>query len=63
MDKERIKGTAQKLKGSLEKAVGKLTGNAKLEARGNRNHAAGVIRTAVGTGKDAVRDAVKNRAN
>ena len=31
MNKDRIKGAAQKIKGGIEKAVGRLTGNKKLE--------------------------------
>lgn len=61
MDKDRIKGAAQKIKGSVEKAVGKLVGSKKLETDGKIDQAAGTIRKAVGEGKDAVRDVVKNR--
>ena len=34
MDKERIKGAAQKIKGRVEKVIGKLVGNEKLESDG-----------------------------
>jgi uncharacterized protein YjbJ (UPF0337 family) len=61
MDKDRIKGAAQKLKGGVEKAVGKMVGSQKLETDGKIDQAAGTIRRAVGEGKDAVRDVVKNR--
>lgn len=61
MDKDRIKGAAQKIKGSIEKTVGKMVGNRKLETDGKIDEAAGNIRKAVGEGKDVVRDAVKNR--
>ena len=61
MDKERIKGAAQEVAGSIKKAVGKLVGNKKLEAEGKLDSATGAIRTAVGEGKDTVRDIMKDR--
>lgn len=60
MDKDRIKGAAQKIKGSIEKTVGRLTGNKKLEREGTVDKAVGSAREGVGKAKDAVRDAVKD---
>jgi uncharacterized protein YjbJ (UPF0337 family) len=60
MDSERIKGEAQKIKGIVEKNVGKLVGNEKLETEGKVDEAAGDIRKAVGKAKDDVKDAVKS---
>lgn len=62
MDKDRIKGAAQKIKGSIERTVGKLTGNKKLQRDGNVDKAVGTAREGVGKAKDAVRDAVKDRS-
>ena len=62
MDKDRIKGAAQQIKGSIEKAVGKLTGDKKLQADGKIDKAAGSVRTAVGEAKDTVREVVKDRS-
>ncbi len=62
MDKDRIKGTAQKIKGSIEKTVGRLTGNKKLERDGMVDKAVGSAREGVGKAKDAVRDAIKDRS-
>jgi uncharacterized protein YjbJ (UPF0337 family) len=59
MDNERIKGAAQKIKGTTEKTVGKLVGNRKLETDGKVDEATGDIRKAVGKAKDDVKDAVK----
>jgi uncharacterized protein YjbJ (UPF0337 family) len=59
MDSERIKGEAQKIKGVVEKTVGKLVGNEKLETEGKIDEAAGEIRKDIGKAKDAVKDAVK----
>ncbi len=61
MDRERIKGAAQKIKGGIEKTIGKLVGNKKLETEGRIDEATGNVRTAVGEAKDAVRSAVKDR--
>lgn len=60
MDKDRIKGTAQKIKGAIKEVVGKLTGNSKLEAEGKIDKATGSVRKAVGESKDVVRDVAKD---
>lgn len=52
MDTDRLKGTAQKLKGSIKRAVGKLTGNKKLEMDGNVDEAAGAVSKTSGQAKD-----------
>jgi uncharacterized protein YjbJ (UPF0337 family) len=59
MDKNRIEGAAKELKGTIKEAAGKLTGNKKLDAKGKIEKAAGETQSAVGKGKDAVRDALK----
>ena len=61
MDKDRIKGAAQKIKGTIEKTVGRFVGNRKLETDGKIDEAAGNVRKSVGEAKDVVRDAVKDR--
>ncbi len=61
MDKQRIKGAALRLKGSIKTAVGRLTGNERLESSGKVDKAAGSVRTAVGETKDAIRDSTKSR--
>jgi uncharacterized protein YjbJ (UPF0337 family) len=58
MDKDRIKGSAQKLKGDLKVATGKALGDQKLQAEGKADKAKGKIRNAVGGIKDSVRDAL-----
>ena len=62
MDKDRIKGAAEKIKGTIEKTVGKLFGDRQLKKQGKIDKATGNIHTAVGEGKDAIRDAIKDRA-
>lgn len=60
MDKERIKGAAQMIKGGIKEVVGKMTGNRKLEADGKNDTATGSARKAVGEAKDVVRDVAKD---
>ena len=55
MDKDRIAGAAQKAKGSVKDAVGKATGDSKLQAEGKADKAAGSVRNAIGGAKDAIR--------
>jgi uncharacterized protein YjbJ (UPF0337 family) len=55
MDKNRIKGAADQTKGSIKKAVGKLTGSRKTEAEGQAQKLKGKTETAVGKAKDARR--------
>ena len=43
MDKDRIKGSAKQAKGAVKEAIGKVTGDAKLETEGKRDKAAGKI--------------------
>jgi uncharacterized protein YjbJ (UPF0337 family) len=59
MDKEHIKGAADKAKGAVKDAVGGLTGDTKLQTEGKVDKAKGAVRTAVGDVKDAVKDAKK----
>lgn len=57
MDKERIKGKAEDIAGHVERKVGELTGNEKLQAEGLAKQAEGKARNVVGKVKDGVRDA------
>jgi len=59
MDKDRIKGSVEQIKGSVREAVGKATGDAKLEVEGRNEKTAGKVQNAVGGVKDAMRDALK----
>jgi uncharacterized protein YjbJ (UPF0337 family) len=62
MDKEHIKGAADKIKGAVKEAAGHVTGNKKLEAEGKADKAEGAARQSVGDIKDAGRkvgDSVK----
>ena len=59
LDKDRVEGSAKQVKGAVKEAVGKVVGDAKLEAEGKADKAEGKAQNAVGGLKDAVRDAVK----
>ena len=59
MDKDRIAGAARQIKGAVKETVGKLTGDAKTQAEGAVEKAAGKVQNLVGGAKDAVRETVK----
>ena len=55
MDKEHLKGAADKASGAAKEAAGKLTGNKKLEAEGKIDKAKGAARDFIGDVKDAAK--------
>ena len=55
VDKDRIKGAAEQLKGKVKEGAGKLTGDSKLEAEGKADQVAGKVKNAVGGIKDTLR--------
>ena len=55
MDKEHIKGVADKVKGAVKETAGKISGNDRLVVEGKADKAAGAVRQAVGDVKDAGR--------
>ncbi|MCW2276140.1 CsbD family protein [Rhodoblastus acidophilus] len=59
MDKDRIVGTAKQAKGAVEIAAGKVLGDAKLVAEGQRDKVEGKVQNAAGGVKDAVKDVLK----
>ena len=61
MDKDRVQGSFEQAKGAVKEGAGKLTGDAKLEAEGKAQKAAGKIQNTVGGMKDGVRDAVDDK--
>ena len=56
MDKDRVEGVGHQIKGSVKEAVGKVTGDRKIEVEGAAEKAAGKVQKAVGSAKDKVRD-------
>ena len=55
MDRNRIKGSAEQAKGKVKEVAGKVTGDKKLRAEGKADKVSGMIRSAIGGLKDAVR--------
>ena len=59
MDREHIKGAADKAKGAINDTAGKLTGDKELQSEGKLDKAKGAAHDAAGNVKDAVRDLTK----
>ena len=57
MDKEHIKGAADKAKGAIKDTAGKVTGDKELQAEGKMDKAKGAAHSAAGDVKDAVKRA------
>jgi uncharacterized protein YjbJ (UPF0337 family) len=55
MDKDRAEGLIDKAKGAVKDAVGKVTGDTKLQAEGKTDKASGTVQNAVGGVKDALK--------
>jgi uncharacterized protein YjbJ (UPF0337 family) len=62
MDKEHVKGAADKASGAIKEGVGKAVGDKSLEAKGKIDKAKGEAREALGDVKDAMRKS-DDRAN
>ena len=60
MEKEHIKGAADKAKGAVKEAAGKVMGDDKLRAEGKLDKAKGGAKQAVGDAKDTMKDASKH---
>ena len=59
MDREHVKGAADKAKGAVKDTAGKVTGDKKLQTEGKIDKAKGAAHDAAGDVKDAVRKAGK----
>jgi uncharacterized protein YjbJ (UPF0337 family) len=59
VDKDRVEGALKKASGAVKDAVGKVTGDTKLQAEGKAEKAAGTVQNAVGGAKDAARESLK----
>jgi uncharacterized protein YjbJ (UPF0337 family) len=55
MDREHIKGTADKAKGAIKDTAGKVTGDKELQREGKLDKAKGSAHKAAGDVKDAFR--------
>jgi uncharacterized protein YjbJ (UPF0337 family) len=56
MDREHVKGAADKAKGAIKETAGKVTGDKELESEGKVDKAKGDLHNAAGNVKDAARD-------
>jgi uncharacterized protein YjbJ (UPF0337 family) len=55
MDKEHVKGAADKVSGAMKEGVGKATGDTSMQAKGKLDKAKGEAREFIGDAKDAAR--------
>ena len=58
MNEDRLEGAARNLGGKVEQGFGRATGDAKLQAEGKLNEAAGVAQNLYGQAQDAANEAV-----
>jgi uncharacterized protein YjbJ (UPF0337 family) len=59
MDREHVKGTADKAKGAFKDTVGKVTGDKKMQSEGKVDKAKGSAHNVAGNLKDAVKETNK----
>ncbi len=59
MDREHVKGAADKVKGAVKDTAGKVTGDKKMQAEGKMDKAKGAAHNAAGDVKDTARDATR----
>ncbi|WP_291776961.1 CsbD family protein [Luteibacter sp.] len=55
MDKNRTEGAVRQAKGSIKEAIGKLTGNKRVELEGTAEKTVGKVQRKAGKAADAVR--------
>jgi uncharacterized protein YjbJ (UPF0337 family) len=59
MNKDQVKGVAEKAKGKINEVAGKATGNAGREMKGDAQQAEGQARKNTGDAREAAKDQVK----
>ncbi|MDB5506533.1 MAG: CsbD family protein [Devosia sp.] len=59
MHKDEVTGAGKQARGSIKEAVGKVTGDSKLQVDGAADKVEGKVQSKVGQVKDAARDALK----
>lgn len=60
MDKNRIIGSANQIKGSIKQAIGKAIGDTKLQVEGKADETKGKAQNLAGSISDAAKEAVKS---
>ena len=63
MDREHVKGAADKAKGAIKDVAGKIMGDKKLQVEGKFDKAKGAAHNLAGDVKDAARDAADKARN
>jgi uncharacterized protein YjbJ (UPF0337 family) len=58
VNKDQVEGIARQVKGSVEDAAGKMTGNKKTQARGKADKIAGKVQKAYGDVKEKIKDSL-----
>jgi uncharacterized protein YjbJ (UPF0337 family) len=56
MNKDRVEGSANQVKGKIKEAAGKAVGDSKLQTEGVADQVKGKVQNAVGGLKDALKD-------
>lgn len=59
MDREHVRGTAEKAKGTIKDTAGKVTGDKKLQSEGKLDKAKGSAHKVAGDIKDTVKESSK----
>jgi uncharacterized protein YjbJ (UPF0337 family) len=62
MNKDQVRGTAEKVKGKVNEAIGRATGDRKQEVKGDVQQGAGEARKRAGDVKEAVKDTTRKPA-
>lgn len=57
MNKDQVKGTAEKVRGKVNEAIGQATGDTKQEVKGDIQQAAGQARKNLGDAKETLKKA------
>jgi len=60
VDREHVKGAADKVKGAIKDTAGKITGDKKLQTEGKIDKAKGAAHNVAGDVKDAVKHATED---
>ena len=63
MDKDRVEGKLEDVKGRVKRQVGEWTGDEKTQAEGAAEQVKGKIQNAWGKAKDAGREVLDNKKN
>ena len=61
MDKDRVAGAGNKMKGAIKEGLGSLTGDEKMKAEGKMDKTEGKVQGTVGGVKDSARDAIDGK--